>query len=130
MNLKTDLKIILKSYGLKSGQPLPPADCYIDCRGVPDPSQAIGGSGLGFGGNGDLPAVQTWIASHIVLLPYREIVGDHLSKLSTRRGVGHEYDKPFIILTMCAHGIHRSRAMKHILARELRGVGYQHVRVE
>ena len=117
------LPITLSSFGLKSGQPFPPADLYIDCRGVADPSQS------GLSGSGDSVHIQQWVSEHTNTSPYYDMVVGGLLRLTTRRGRGQEYDKPFHIVCMCAWGIHRSRAMKYILARLLREVGCRRVKV-
>lgn len=121
--IKSNLEIVLRSFGVKSGKDFPSADTYIDCRGIPDPSHYTSG-------NGDDPAVQQWVKEKIDLGLYYELVMQHFSMLTLRKGQGNEFDKPFIILCMCAHGIHRSRALKNLLAASLKGNGYQKVKVE
>ena len=119
------LPIVLMSFGVKSGQLFPPADLYLDCRGCADPSHVMSGTG-------DDPEVQEWVwdRSANILQAYRGLIWESISRLTTRRGAGKEFDKPFVILTMCAHGIHRSRAMKHILGRWLRADGFSQVEVK
>ena len=120
------LKVVFSSFGVKNNQPLPPAECYIDCRGVPDPSKVVGLPAL----TGDSPELQEYVENNIDLGPYISMLHQHFARLGTRKGIGHEYDKPFRIVTMCAHGIHRSRAMKHILAKHLRARGFKAVEVQ
>lgn len=121
---KKNLSIVFHSFGVKSGQEFPKADLYLDCRGVAEPS------GAGLSGTGDNPDVQDWVNLNSNLSPYFDMVIGGISRLSTRRGVGKEYEKPFTVVTMCAHGIHRSRAVKHILAKTLRGTGWGMVEVK
>lgn len=120
---KTLLFLQFISFGVKSGKEFPKADCYLDCRGVVDPSHTIGGTG-------DDPKVQTYIKTFSSIFPYFDTLRCHLDCLTSRRGSGHEYDKPFVVCCMCAHGIHRSRAMKHILADMFKGQGYTKVEVK
>ena len=105
-------KLIFTSFGIKNGQEWPQVDCYVDCRGVPNPLYG------GPSGTGHDPKVREWVREELGRgLPiYVELIQDGLRMLPTRRGVGHEADKPFIICCLCAHGIHRSVSMKHILA--------------
>lgn len=119
---KFKLPITLISFGVKSGKPFPKADCYLDVRGAADPSFAVAG-------NGDDPAVQKYVMGFSSITPYLEVISEHLRRLTSRRGEGNEYNKPFVVCCMCAHGIHRSRAMKHILASMLRNNGWQQVEV-
>lgn len=120
---RVKLPIILMSFGIKSGLDFPIVDLYLDCRGCADPSREMSGTG-------DDPNVQAWVEAHSFTGTYRELIKDALLRLTTRRGAGKEFDNPFVILTMCAHGIHRSRAMKHILGRCLRDDGFQLVEVK
>lgn len=122
---KQHLTIQIQSFGIKSGQPFPLGiDLYLDCRGVIDPSQN------GIAGNGDNLEVQAFVKHNSATFAYFDLTLQGIYRLTTRRGEGKEFDKPFQVLTMCAHGIHRSRAMKHILAEWLRDIGFQHVEVK
>lgn len=115
------------SYGVKNGQELPKADCYLDCRGVPNPvfNHSLSGSG-------DDPDIQKWVVDELGsgLGFYTGIINQGVAKLPLRRNGEHDpYERPFKVCTMCAHGIHRSRAMKHILAQYYHLIGY-HVEVK
>ena len=125
---KAKLHIALRSFGVKTNSSFPHADLYIDCRGVPDPSHAV--ITAQEPGTGDMIAQRQWVKERVNLTLYTDLIADHLRRLTTRRGVGLEYDKPFNILTLCAHGIHRSRAMKWLLAERLHQMGFQHVEVK
>lgn len=112
-----NLVVIMTHYGLKATQiGQIKADCHLDCRGVPD--------AVGSGRNGDDPEVQNWVASQIDLLAYIRIVVDHLLAVeSRRRGEVDPYLRPVKVATFCAFGIHRSRAMKHLIADYLKTRG-------
>lgn len=115
------LTVEIASFGVKNlavHDSFPKAELYLDCRGVTDPSLTPGAPV----GNGDNPDVQEWVEFHNDISPYTQLTIRAMQRLVSRRGVGHEFDSPFRILTMCAHGIHRSRAMKHILAKILKHV--------
>ncbi len=120
------LHIEFSSFGVKNNSPLPAAECFIDCRGVPDPSRVVGF----MSGTGDNPTLQEYVEQNMDVGPYLRLLNDHFSRLITRKGAGHEFDKPFRVVTMCAHGIHRSRAMKHILSKHLIARGFEHVEVK
>lgn len=122
--VKASLPLIFFSFGVKGDKEFPKADLFLDCRGVANPSHG------GPPGSGDDLDVQMWVAEHSNLRPYVEMVKMALSRMTARRGVGNEFEKPFRIACMCAHGVHRSRSMKHLLARWARLVGYQSVEVE
>lgn len=121
---KKNLKIEMFNFGCKHVDKLPGAELYLDCRGVANPSHG------GPGGTGDDPQVQDWVRYNSDLTPYCLMIQDALSRLITRKGEGHEFDKPFRIATFCAHGIHRSRAIKHLLANFLNNSGYLNVKVD
>ena len=118
--VKDHLSITLASFGVKTGMEWPKADLYIDCRGVANPMHTAG-----LCGTGDEGEVQEWVRTYTDVFPYYDIVREALTRLTTRRGEGKEFDKPFHIVTMCAHGIHRSRAMKHIIGKHLTGLGFK-----
>lgn len=117
-----NLKIDLCCHGLKSAKTiegryvLPLGDCYIDCRGVPNPAYAKVTLGTG-----DDSLTRIWIRGQLgpwALSAFMDQVRGSIKHLKTRRGEKW-HDKPFTIVCLCAHGIHRSRAMMHILAGEL-----------
>jgi len=103
------LTIEFRSFGIKTGT-IPKADCYIDCRGVPDPVNRIVTK--------DSPSDAEWIRNSIDVMVYIRLIEDHLWYLSKRRG-DKLFSRPFVILCMCAWGKHRSPAMKRILAEQL-----------
>ena len=123
--VREKLTIRLTSFGVKNNIPWPPADLYLDCRGVANPMHAIG-----LNGTGDDPGVQKWVEIHCDMMGFHHTVYSALIRLTTRRGAGKEFEKPFNIVCMCAHGIHRSRSMKHILGRWLVEQKFQLVEVK
>lgn len=122
--VKKNLPLIFTSIGVKGLDKMPKADLYLDCRGIANPSHG------GPNGTGDDIDVQLWVATHSNIKPYCEMVEMALSRMTARRGAGKEFEKPFKILAMCAHGVHRSKSMKHLLARWAKLDGYQSVEVE
>lgn len=123
--VKKYLPLVFDHHAVKGSKDFPKADLYLDVRGVANPS-ASGGPG----GNGDNPVVQAWVSKNSDIAPYTELIEQALSRMTSRRGAGKEYEKPFKIVTMCAHGVHRSRAMKHILAYWAKKQGYKVVEVK
>ena len=108
-----DLTIILQSSGYKAG-PLPEKgiDLFIDCRAIANPCYipSLGGK------SGDDQEVQEWVAYHTDMDAYYAIVEEALTRIPIRRNdKENPYEKPFVIHCFCAHGIHRSRSMKHLL---------------
>lgn len=122
--VKTSLPLVFGSIGVKGLEKMPKADLYLDCRGIANPSHG------GPSGTGDEVDVQYWVATHSNIKPYCEMVEMALSRMTARRGAGKEFEKPFKILCMCAHGVHRSKSMKHLLARWAKLSGYMSVEVE
>jgi RNase adaptor protein for sRNA GlmZ degradation len=118
-------KLLIKfiSAGVKSG-PLPPADYYLDCRVVynpfHDPTLA--------GKTGDDLSVQLKVRE---LSPsvdaMRDLLREAIRRIPTRRkGEGKDpYEKPFVVCCFCAHGIHRSRSVKHLLSRDMIAAGFK-----
>jgi RNase adaptor protein for sRNA GlmZ degradation len=111
-----DLRVELFNFGLKGlgNQPLPKADLYLDCRGLPDASAESSFSGK----TGDHTAVQVWVNSQAPKLvqAYRDAVLESLANIPHRRRAEEKpYGRPFRVACFCAFGIHRSRAMKHLL---------------
>lgn len=108
---------------LSEQHPLPKADLYLDCRPLPNPFYASEVRAF----SGDDPKTQDWLlerAQPFVKSFYQQIV-DGLERIPARR-MGNElpFDKPYTVCLMCAHGIHRSRAMKHILGAKLKAGGW------
>lgn len=118
-------RIIITSGGVKSlNYTLPKADIYIDCRGVANPC-------YGMSGSGDDPKVQEWVEKNTTVHPYVEIILETLTRIPMRRrGQEEPFKEPVRIMCFCAHGIHRSRAMKHILSNRLKAAGVKEVTVE
>lgn len=116
------LKVVISSAGIK-GAPLVPHDYHIDCRSIANPFHIPALDGK----TGDDPEVQDWVKSHTKVDTYIALLNEAISRIPTRRkGVGKDpFEKPFTVLCFCAHGVHRSRSMKHILAAYLKGVGVE-----
>lgn len=117
-------KLIFKSFGLKGikfqGDPvLPPADFYVDCRGLPDGLQAFA--------SGSSPMLQKLMEQQGILTldAMYALIEDGLQRIPTRRSeTPTPYEKPYVVAFFCAHGIHRSRGAKEILARNFRASGF------
>lgn len=122
----TKLALIFKSHGVKNSAPFPTAHCYVECRGVPDASNAMEGGGALF-------THQQFVKEKLGAYrigEYVSLVKQGIDKLPERRKGEDMYGKPFIICCLCAHGIHRSVAMKHILAAEFHKLGFTHITIE
>lgn len=114
------LKLILSNSGIKSG-PLPKADLLIDCRAIPNPFHAPILKGM----DGNDPAVIEWVQSRADMSAYTDIVMQALAQIPSRRSDKEDpFADPFRIHFFCAHGIHRSRAMKNIFGKILTQSGY------
>ncbi len=114
------MRIVLFNTGIKrEGYKLPPADLYLDCRGIPNPFRE-GGRLAGMSGDAEL--VQEWVEARAQdqIASFLDQISAGISSLPTRRAGKDPYADPFRVCLFCAHGIHRSRAMKHILYRMLR----------
>lgn len=101
---------------------LPLADLYLDCRVLPNPVFIDG-----IGSTGDDPKMQSWMDANA--LPFIEafeaLICDGIAQIPKRRaGKEDPWAEPYIICFMCAHGIHRSRSMKHVIAKRLKSYGY------
>ena len=121
MNPSLHLKLI--SFGLKTthGADEPPADLYVDCRGVWDPTL----NGIKASKSGDTEEVQAAIKGAApVDAYYRMIVCGFENIPKRRRGEANPYARPYTIAFFCAYGIHRSRAMKHLIGNRLTAAGY------
>lgn len=106
-------KLILRNKGIKSG-PIPPADLYLDCRALYNPFHD-----LSCEGSGDLPSVQAlvWKHSEGSVRAMAKIVEEAITRIPVRRREAADpFEEPFVIVCLCAHGIHRSRATKYLLA--------------
>ena len=122
----TPVTVHLFSFGKKRGDEnfaTLKADLLLDARVAPNPSydKTIGSL------TGDDIRVQNWMRREIgaQLDTYRDMILLGLSTLKKRREPdgGDPYGKPFIVGIFCAHGIHRSRSLKHLLREELRKLG-------
>lgn len=102
----------------KKVAPLPDGkDLYIDCRAVWDPSKSHGG--------GAEMATQLAIRTRTPIKAYVEVVDGAIKTLSQRRENSTKAQHaPMTIHCFCAYGMHRSVAMKHILATEFRLKGW------
>lgn len=123
------LPIILRSIGLKAnGGVLPAAHFYLDARHIIDPSKE-------FAASGDDLKVQEYVMAHD-----SGAIAASLSSLRTaiscipsrrrNRSAADIWKDPFEVLCVCAHGVHRSRALKHIMARKLKLAGFLNVSVK
>lgn len=120
--MKTKAHFELLSYGLKTGKELPKADMYIDCRGLAD------GSKGGPGGTGDSKAMQDYVMqqSPASIISMHRLIEDSLKRIPSRRdGDKDPYERPYRVCFMCAHGIHRSRSAKNLIAGLLTKAGYE-----
>ena len=124
------MKLVFSSSGLKAG-PLPLGkDHYIDARAIPDPTQFGKGGGSvytpPFGVTGKDPKLQAWMRDVAPIKAYVEVVKGMLATLGKRRenNPNKHITDPVTIHTFCAWGVHRSVALKHILAREFELMGY------
>ena len=114
------MKLIFTNHGLKGGKELPKADLYLDCRGVANPFHQASLASL----TGDSKAVQNWVMmeSPDTIVAFKHQIEEGLTRIPIRRrDEADPYSRPFTICCMCAHGIHRSRAVKHILASYYKG---------
>ncbi len=119
------IKFLLRHYGLKrlknpDGLTLMPrADLYIDCRVVKEKGIT--------GVNGDDPKFQTGIkkACPDVLDNILANILNSLQVFEDRRSSRlFPYAEPYVVCFMCAYGMHRSRATKHIMAERLKALGF------
>jgi hypothetical protein len=107
---------------IKQSLLMPKADLYLDCRVIPNPTFISG-----IGATGDDPRMQEWVEENAqaYVKSFSQLIIDGLQQVPSRRkGKDNPWEAPYIICTMCAHGIHRSRSMKHILARKMRAGGW------
>lgn len=112
-----DLKLVFISHGLKSGKPLPKADIYLDCRGLWEDGTQGGASGpyqgeLQIRCYDQLEAMETLIKSGFAMIERRRQPDDPLAK-------------PYVICTLCAHGVTRSVGAKNILAGWFKALGFK-----
>lgn len=118
------IKIKLFSFGVKAvpkvdGSPvMPPADYYVDARSVIEPSMNTSA------GTGDDLSLIKVVENNSDVESICNLVRESIGRIPARRG-DKAYDKPFVIGVFCAHGVHRSRATKHIIADDLVSRGYQ-----
>jgi RNase adaptor protein for sRNA GlmZ degradation len=115
----TTLTVVLRSVGFKTAafeKVMKDTHFIVDCRGVLDPSH----KGMGSGDNVD---VQDYVFMHNqpAVQSIYGMVESALNCITSRRSDKEDMWKdPFNITFVCAHGIHRSRATKHIVARWLK----------
>lgn len=125
------LKLVLQSYGIKTNQgkaedgfrSIPVADLYIDCRGVVEKGISMRASG------GASPAFQAGVlkGSPMSITSMHRLIEDSLFTVETRRenSAKTETERPYVICFMCAHGVHRSVACKHLVGGLLTKAGYE-----
>lgn len=106
--------IKITSTGVKNG-PLPKADYYIDCRAVKNPFHEPSLNGL----SGDDSRVQQYVKDHSNIGAMADLLEEAISRVPSRRRGEKDQDRPFEVLCFCAHGVHRSRSVKHLLAKWL-----------
>lgn len=118
--IKYTLPIHLSSFGFKGG--VPKADLILDCRVVSNPHHVEGLRERA----GDDPEVIAHVrTSSPAYLNFLELIEEGVTRLhSRRRDEPDPYQRPFTVACGCAYGVHRSVAMKHILAHALRERGW------
>lgn len=117
------MKLQLISFGIKAiveaVLPLPKADIYLDCRVIENPYHAKGiKASLG----GDHPSLLAWTRAHNgnVIAQFLALINFGLSNIpNRRRETPDPFAAPVVIAFFCAYGVHRSVAMKHLMAEEL-----------
>ena len=122
--LKKKVKLELRWHGIKrlaaadGFRTLPKADFYLDCRGIAE--RGIPGV------TGKDPAFQTAVReqSPASLVAFEELIVSSLRHIEHRRGGTDPYAQPYVVLFLCAHGVHRSVSSCHILAERLKERGY------
>lgn len=118
------VKIVCKSWGLKA-QPeinhcrLVPAeaDLIIDCRGIKE---------HGLDRNNQLLfQEQIRLNNPGTIQSMVELIMDSFAQIPARRSEKEDpYSNPYIVVFVCAHGMHRSKNTKHVVAFRLRELGY------
>lgn len=122
LQVRLQTRIELSNVGLKmigGVKGLPEwADFYIDARGLPD--------GVGRKpGSENWTSNVDWVKSQIDVGSYLQIALDAIHRVKTRRKEKKDpYAEPFRIVIYCAYGMHRSPALRDILAQELTNLGY------
>lgn len=112
-------KLVLVSWGRKSGKPEPKADLHIDCRGLAEAGILGVGSDLSFQkelekqSQDSIGAIYTLIVDSLQRIPRR------------RRDRPDPYADPYVVCFACAWGVHRSVATKHIMAHRLKALGLE-----
>ena len=103
---------------------IPKADLYIDCR-------AIAEAGVP-GWSGKCPEFQEGVLaqSFVALSAIENLITDSLRHIPARRGGKDPYKDAYVVLFMCAYGIHRSVATCHIIAKAMKIKGYDVTIVE
>lgn len=123
--IKKKVKLELRWHGIKrlpaadGFRTLPKADFYLDCRGIAE--HGIKGT------TGKAPEFQKGVReqSPSSLVAFEELIISSLKHIETRRaGSSDPYANPYVIVFLCAHGVHRSVASCHILAARLKARGY------
>lgn len=119
VRLKTRIELSnvgLKMIGGVAG--LPEADFYIDARGLPD---GVGRKGSDLQSQSNID----WVKSQIDLASYTQYALDAIHRIVTRRRDKKDpFAEPFRIVIFCAFGMHRSPALRDLLAQSLSELGY------
>ena len=121
-------KLVLLSYGVKLNagdakkgyRSVPEADLYVDCRCITE-------KGLSSRGTGTTTEFQAGVAmaSGKALEAVYGLILEAIKKIPDRRSEKADpFKDPFVICFLCAWGVHRSVATKHIMGRRLRSAGY------
>jgi RNase adaptor protein for sRNA GlmZ degradation len=116
---KPDLTVVLTSFGWKNQEKPPKADLYLDCRAMTyHPISALPGD-----------AVEQVLLfetnRHLADAFRREVLISLLDLAHRRDDKENIYADPFIVACACAHGMHRSVAMKKALFKLLQDQGLQ-----
>lgn len=121
--VRQKIQILINNVGIKSNpfqareNLLGGSDFMLDCRGLPD---AVTGIPKQYAG------LEDYVEKQIDLGMYVHVILQAIHAAPKRRwNLGSKWaDKPFRITCFCAHGMHRSRAMRNLLKRELLALGY------
>lgn len=113
-----NLPIIVSSHGVKTG-PMPAAHYYVDARSVWCP---VGNhKGMTYVGTGDDQPIQDAVEEKSDIESILKLVDEAIGRTPARRNYKPDwYKHPFHICVLCAWGVHRSRAVKHIIADYLK----------
>ena len=136
--IKQQLTLKLISFGMKATKEWPKADLYLDCRALPEPDSFKSPSGdhlstqdaIGIGDIATASMVQAYFQNPdddplpSVIGAMLSIIAQAIAHLQRRRAGEDPFSRPFVVAFFCAHGIHRSRSGKNIIADDLKKLGY------